>query len=34
MDFTVGAVMSSAIVTTAVMNGQDDHFLEAFGIVC
>lgn len=34
MDFTVGAVMSaSAIVTTAVMNGQDGHFLEAFGMV-
>jgi ribose transport system permease protein len=34
MDFTVGAVMSaSAIVTTATMNGQDGHFLPAFGLV-
>ncbi len=34
MDFTVGAVMSaSAILTTAIMNGQDGHFLPAFGAV-
>ena len=34
MDFTVGAVMSaSAILTTAIMNGQDGHFIPAFGAV-
>ncbi len=34
MDFTVGAVMSAAaILTTAVMNGEDGHFLPAFGAV-
>jgi len=34
MDFTVGAVMSaSAILTTAIMNGKDGHFLPAFGAV-
>jgi len=34
MDFTVGATMSAAaIVTTAVMNGQDGYFLPAFGAV-
>lgn len=31
MDFTVGAVMSAgAILTTAIMNGQNGHFLQAF----
>lgn len=34
MDFTVGAVMSaSAILTTAIMNGQDNNFMQAFGAV-
>lgn len=34
MDFTVGAVMSaSAILTTAIMNGQDGNFLTAFAAV-
>lgn len=31
MDFTVGAVMSAgAIITAALMNGEDGHFLETF----
>ncbi len=34
MDFTVGAVMSAAaILTAAIMNGKEGHFLEAFGAV-
>ena len=34
MDFTVGAVMSSAaIMTTTIMNGQDGHFLPVLGSV-
>jgi ribose transport system permease protein len=34
MDFTVGATMStSAIITTAIMNGRDGYFLQAFGLV-
>ncbi len=34
LDFTVGAVMSSAaILTTAIMNGQDGQFLPAFAAV-